>query len=90
MQKENFMSNARIIIFALFMVTMQVILEVSPEALYNEILTKIFSGSLYDISSNDCGSFVVQALISSARGGNQVLSISTEVYCLLFRNVYIF
>ncbi|XP_068663663.1 pumilio homolog 23-like [Aristolochia californica] len=58
---------------------MEVILEVSPEALYNEILTKIFKGSLFEISSHPCGSFVVQALVSSAKCQGQVELIWEEL-----------
>ncbi|XP_068659243.1 pumilio homolog 23-like [Aristolochia californica] len=58
---------------------MEVILEVSPEALYNEILTKIFKGSLFEVSSHPCGSFVVQALVSSAKCQGQVELIWEEL-----------
>ncbi|KAK4791638.1 hypothetical protein SAY86_032051 [Trapa natans] len=46
---------------------MEVIIEVSPESLYNTLFHKIFRNSLYDIASHQCGSFVVQALVSNAR-----------------------
>ncbi|XP_043705721.1 pumilio homolog 23 isoform X4 [Telopea speciosissima] len=51
---------------------MEVILEVAPETLYNEILTKVFKNSLFEISCDHCGSFVVQALVSSARCQDQI------------------
>ncbi|KAJ4958593.1 hypothetical protein NE237_025704 [Protea cynaroides] len=51
---------------------MEVILEVAPENLYNEILTKVFKTSLFEISYDHCGSFVVQALVSSARCQDQI------------------
>ncbi|KAK2969997.1 hypothetical protein RJ640_008337 [Escallonia rubra] len=46
---------------------MEVILGVAPENLYNELLTKVFRDSLFEMSSDNCGNFVVQALISHAR-----------------------
>lgn len=51
---------------------LQVILEVAPEVLYNELLKKIFRNSLFELSSHHCGNFVVQALISHARHQEQV------------------
>nr|KYP72025.1 Pumilio domain-containing protein C14orf21 isogeny [Cajanus cajan] len=45
---------------------MEVVLEVSPEALFNELFTKVFRNSLFDLSSHQHGNFVVQALISYA------------------------
>ncbi|RZC22629.1 Pumilio-like 23 isoform B [Glycine soja] len=44
----------------------QVVLEVSPEALFNELFTKVFRNSLFELSSHQHGNFVVQALISYA------------------------
>ncbi|KAG9443911.1 hypothetical protein H6P81_015251 [Aristolochia fimbriata] len=58
---------------------MEVILEVSPEVLYDKILRNIFKGSLFEISSHPCGSFVVQALISSAKCQGQVDLIWEEL-----------
>ncbi|XP_059639993.1 pumilio homolog 23 [Cornus florida] len=46
---------------------MEVMLEVSPETLYNELFTKVFRNSLFHLSSDPCGNFVVQALVSHAR-----------------------
>ncbi|KAJ8625206.1 hypothetical protein MRB53_033736 [Persea americana] len=51
---------------------MEVILEVAPETLHNEIFRSVFKGSLFDISSHHCGSFVVQAIISSASSQGQI------------------
>lgn len=51
---------------------MQVIVEVAPDTLYNELLTEVFKDSLFDISSHHCGNFVVQALVSSAKTKDQV------------------
>ncbi|XP_077236508.1 pumilio 23 isoform X1 [Tasmannia lanceolata] len=51
---------------------MEVILEVAPKALYNQFLTEVFRGSLFEISSHHCGSFVVQALVSSAKSQGQM------------------
>ncbi|CAJ1976064.1 unnamed protein product [Sphenostylis stenocarpa] len=45
---------------------MEVVLEVSPEALFNELFTKVFRNSLFELSSHQHGNFVVQALISCA------------------------
>ncbi|KAL5061386.1 hypothetical protein RYX36_032990 [Vicia faba] len=45
---------------------MEVVLEVSPVALFNELFTKVFKNSLLDLSSHQHGNFVVQALISHA------------------------
>ncbi|KAK2365337.1 pumilio [Trifolium repens] len=45
---------------------MEVILEVSPVALFNELFTKVFRNSLFELSSHQHGNFVVQALISHA------------------------
>ncbi|KHN16384.1 Pumilio like 23 [Glycine soja] len=45
---------------------MEVVLEVSPEALFNELFTKVFRNSLFELSSHQHGNFVVQALISYA------------------------
>ncbi|XP_059595381.1 pumilio homolog 23 isoform X3 [Vitis vinifera] len=46
---------------------MEVILEVAPETLYDEIFTKVFRNSLFEVSSHHCGNFSVQALVSHAR-----------------------
>ena len=51
---------------------MQVILEVAPGSMYNEMFTKLFKNSLFELSSDHCGNFVVQALISHARTKDQV------------------
>ncbi|CAJ2631224.1 unnamed protein product [Trifolium pratense] len=45
---------------------MEVVLEVSPLALFNELFTKVFRNSLFELSSHQHGNFVVQALISHA------------------------
>ncbi|XP_010271077.1 PREDICTED: pumilio homolog 23 isoform X2 [Nelumbo nucifera] len=58
---------------------MEVILEVAPNTLFNEILTKIFKNSLYEVSCHHCGSFVVQALISSTRCRGQMELIWDEI-----------
>ncbi|CAK7356439.1 unnamed protein product [Dovyalis caffra] len=54
---------------------MEVILAVSPESLYDEMFTKIFRKSLFELSSHHCGNFVVQALVSHARDREQVCAI---------------
>ncbi|KAH0460350.1 hypothetical protein IEQ34_011013 [Dendrobium chrysotoxum] len=58
---------------------MEVIVEVAPEALYNELLDVIFKGSLLEISSHQFGNFVVQAVISSARTKEQANLIWEEL-----------
>jgi nucleolar protein 9 len=51
---------------------LQVILEVAPDTLYDEIFIKVLRSSFLEISSHHCGNFVIQALISSARHKDQV------------------
>lgn len=51
---------------------MEVILEVAPKTLYNEIFMKVFRNSLYEIASHHCGNFVVQALVSHANCAAQM------------------
>lgn len=58
---------------------MEVILEVAPEVLYNEIFLKVFRNSLFELSSHHCGNFVVQALISHARHREQMELIWEEL-----------
>lgn len=58
---------------------MEVILEVAPETLYNELLEKVFRNSLFEISSDHCGNFVVQALVSHARCKSQMELIWEEL-----------
>uniref|UniRef100_A0A803KQU6 Uncharacterized protein n=2 Tax=Chenopodium quinoa TaxID=63459 RepID=A0A803KQU6_CHEQI len=58
---------------------MEVILEVAPDTLYDEIFMKIFKGSLYDISCHHYANFAVQALISYARNQDQVGAICEEL-----------
>ncbi|KAJ9537636.1 LOW QUALITY PROTEIN: hypothetical protein OSB04_030369 [Centaurea solstitialis] len=64
---------------AAFSHLMEVILEVAPESLYNEIITKAFRNSLFEMSSHYCGNFVVQALISNARSEDHVELIWKEL-----------
>ncbi|TKY61158.1 Pumilio-like 23 [Spatholobus suberectus] len=45
---------------------MEVVLEVSPKVLFNELFTKVFRNSLFELSSHQHGNYVVQALISYA------------------------
>lgn len=58
---------------------MEVILEVAPDTLYDEIFMKIFKDWLYDISSHYSANFVIQALISNARSQDQVGAICEEL-----------
>lgn len=51
---------------------LQVILEVAPENLFNELVTKVFQNSLFELSSDPCGNFAVQALISHLKYKDQV------------------
>ncbi|GMI82183.1 pumilio 23 [Hibiscus trionum] len=58
---------------------MEVILEVAPESLYNDMFTKLLKNSLFELSSHPCGNFVVQALISHARTKDQMEMIWEEL-----------
>ncbi|KAL3720718.1 hypothetical protein ACJRO7_005517 [Eucalyptus globulus] len=58
---------------------LEVILEVAPDYLYNEMFNKIYRNSLFEMSSHQCGSFVVQALISKARHQEQMELIWEEL-----------
>ncbi|XP_056176442.1 pumilio homolog 23 [Syzygium oleosum] len=58
---------------------LEVILEVAPEYLYDDMFNKIFRNSLFEMSSHQCGSFVVQALISKARHEEQMELIWGEL-----------
>ncbi|OMO66008.1 hypothetical protein COLO4_30871 [Corchorus olitorius] len=64
---------------AAFSHLMEVILEVAPESLYNEMFVKLFKNSLVELSSHHCGNFVVQALISHARTKDQIELIWEEL-----------
>ncbi|KAF3776392.1 Pumilio-like protein 23 [Nymphaea thermarum] len=58
---------------------MEVILEVAPDTLYNEIFLRVFRGSLFEISSHNCSNFVSQALLSSVGHEDQVSLIWEEL-----------
>ncbi|KAL4178895.1 hypothetical protein AMTRI_Chr13g117430 [Amborella trichopoda] len=58
---------------------MEVILEVAPDSLYSEIFTKVFRGSLFDLSWHQCSNFVVQALASSTRHQGQMSLLWEEL-----------
>lgn len=58
---------------------MEVILEVSPDSLYNEMFSKVFRNSLYELSAHHCGNFVVQALLSHTRAKEQIELILEEL-----------
>lgn len=58
---------------------MEAILEVAPETLYNELITKVFKNSLFEMSSHHCGNFVVQALISHASSEDHLELIWKEL-----------
>lgn len=56
----------------------------APEVLYNEMFTKVFRNSLFELSSHHCGNFVIQALISHAGSQDQVCFVTM----LLFDTLY--
>ncbi|KAG6422066.1 hypothetical protein SASPL_118628 [Salvia splendens] len=58
---------------------MEVILAVAPDTVYNDIFTKSFKNSLFRLSSHFCGNFVIQALISHARGQEHIKLIFEEL-----------
>uniref|UniRef100_A0A0D3D035 PUM-HD domain-containing protein n=2 Tax=Brassica oleracea var. oleracea TaxID=109376 RepID=A0A0D3D035_BRAOL len=58
---------------------MEVILEVAPESLYNELFNKVFKNSLYDLSLDRSANFVIQALISHAKNQEQMGLIWEEL-----------
>ncbi|KAL0701556.1 hypothetical protein Bca4012_057678 [Brassica carinata] len=58
---------------------MEVILEVAPESLYNELFNKVFKNSLYDLSLDRSANFVVQVLISQAKNQEQMGIIWEEL-----------
>ncbi|XP_057548453.1 pumilio homolog 23 [Amaranthus tricolor] len=58
---------------------MEVILELAPDTLYDEIFMKVFKDSLYDLSCHQSANFAVQALISHARSSDQVNIICEEI-----------
>ncbi|KAJ8447540.1 hypothetical protein Cgig2_031153 [Carnegiea gigantea] len=58
---------------------MEVILEVAPDILYNEIFVKIFKDSLFGISCHHSANFAVQSLISHARSQSQIYVMSEEL-----------
>ncbi|WOL02670.1 hypothetical protein Cni_G11389 [Canna indica] len=58
---------------------LEVMIEVAPETMYSKLLTEVFKGQLFDISSHQCGNFVVQALVSSARTKDQMKLIWKEL-----------
>ncbi|XP_010471257.1 PREDICTED: pumilio homolog 23 [Camelina sativa] len=57
----------------------EVILEVAPENLYNEIFNKVFKNSLFELSVDRCANFVIQALISHAKDQEQMGLIWEEL-----------
>ncbi|KAL6568341.1 hypothetical protein OROHE_004025 [Orobanche hederae] len=58
---------------------MEVILAVAPDTIYSEIFTKVFKDSLFKLSSQPSGNFVVQALISHARSQEHIKLIFEEL-----------
>ncbi|CAH8359410.1 unnamed protein product [Eruca vesicaria subsp. sativa] len=57
----------------------EVILEVAPESLYNELFHKVFKNSIYDLSLDQRANFVIQALISNAKDQDQMGLIWEEL-----------
>ncbi|KAK8952145.1 hypothetical protein KSP39_PZI003218 [Platanthera zijinensis] len=58
---------------------LEVIVEVAPEVLYNELLCVFFRGPQLQISSHQFGNFIVQALVSSAKTKEHVNFIWEEL-----------
>ncbi|XP_038898236.1 pumilio homolog 23 isoform X1 [Benincasa hispida] len=58
---------------------MEVILEVAPENLFDELVTKVFRNSLFELSSHPCGNFAVQALISHIKYKDQMELVWSEI-----------
>ncbi|GAB2268871.1 hypothetical protein Dimus_003814 [Dionaea muscipula] len=58
---------------------MEIILEVAPRMLYDEIFVKVFGDSLFEIACHQSANFVVQALISHARSQSQMDKIWEEL-----------
>lgn len=67
----------------IFICNLQIILEVAPDVLYDEIFVEVFKGSLFDLSCHSSGNFVVQALICHARSKTQVCSILFCCYTVI-------
>lgn len=58
---------------------MEIILEVAPDFLYDEIFKKVFKDSLFELSCHPSANFAVQALISYARSKSQIEGILEEL-----------
>ncbi|XP_022870140.1 pumilio homolog 23-like [Olea europaea var. sylvestris] len=58
---------------------LQFILEVAPDTLYDELLTKVFRDSLFKMSSHHTGNFVVQSLVSHARSHDHICAVNFSV-----------
>uniref|UniRef100_A0A0D3HD75 PUM-HD domain-containing protein n=1 Tax=Oryza barthii TaxID=65489 RepID=A0A0D3HD75_9ORYZ len=58
---------------------LEVIVEVAPEELRNNMLTGTLKGALFAISSHHCGNYVVQALVASAKTSDQMEQIWDEL-----------
>ncbi|XP_074268283.1 pumilio homolog 23 isoform X2 [Silene latifolia] len=58
---------------------MEIMLEVAPDALYDEIFVKIFKGSLFEDSKHYSANFTIQALICYARNQSQVEAFDEEI-----------
>ncbi|KAK1280740.1 hypothetical protein QJS04_geneDACA004824 [Acorus gramineus] len=57
----------------------EVIMEVAPEPLYDDILRKVFRKSLFEVSCHQCGNFVIQAMVSSVKSQAQMELIWEEL-----------
>uniref|UniRef100_A0A0D9XJ87 PUM-HD domain-containing protein n=1 Tax=Leersia perrieri TaxID=77586 RepID=A0A0D9XJ87_9ORYZ len=58
---------------------LEVIVEVAPDELRNNMLTGTLKGALFAISSHHCGNYVVQALVASAKTLDQMEQIWDEL-----------
>ncbi|XP_047946037.1 pumilio homolog 23-like isoform X2 [Salvia hispanica] len=77
--EESFIEVKRLVEENAYSHLMEVILAVAPDTIYNGIFTKIFKNSLFRLSSHFCGNFVIQALISHARGQEHIKLIFEEL-----------
>ncbi|KAG8091335.1 hypothetical protein GUJ93_ZPchr0012g20525 [Zizania palustris] len=82
--QKNDLSNQKNEIIALLEDTayshlLEVIVEVAPEEVHNNMLTSTLKGALFAMSSHHCGNYVVQALVASAKTSDQMELIWDEL-----------
>ncbi|XP_047341945.1 pumilio homolog 23 [Impatiens glandulifera] len=58
---------------------MEVILEVAPDTIFNELLMKVFRHSMFELSSDQSGNYIIQSLISHAKSENHMELIWEEL-----------